>query len=421
MAAPAYSRFDFTQWGTGLDSQGLPRDMNKVYDFYKQVAANPSTPYNQGILNGLKAYAKNNPGSASDPMWVTNALDWYWRDIQRKSQKAPTMFGPLDSILKPAITLAASAINPALGVAVGGGLGAANGGGVMGGLLGAAGGYAGGSALNSIASGGLANFGKELLSSPLQTLGGAATKLLGGGGGSGGSGIGSTLLQAAPQLVGAGLSYASGGGNDAYDAQLLAARNAEAQRQATRAQGANQVASTFANQDDYYRRLRSSIFDYQKAGLDENLDDQSRELKFELARRGHLGGSSEVDALGDLQRLYSQGTLRAGSLADDAVARARSADQAAKAGAIRDISLDVDANQAIGNAVSQSQLAAQQAADAAKGEDIGQVFNSLGYLYQQGQAKKGAQRAAATVAGWGRGGSGVGPASSYGGTNYARA
>ena len=82
----AYSRFNYTQWGTGLDSQGLPRDSSKVYEFYKQVAANPSTAYNKGILSGIQGYAKNNPGSTSDPTWVTNALDWYWRDIQRKSQ-----------------------------------------------------------------------------------------------------------------------------------------------------------------------------------------------------------------------------------------------------------------------------------------------------------------------------------------------
>lgn len=452
----AYSRFDFTQWGTGLDSQGLPRDATKVMDFYRQVAANPSTPYAQGILQGIQAYAKNNPGSTSDPMWVTNALDWYWRDIQRKSQKAPSMFGPLDSILKPAITLGAGLINPALGAVVGGGLGAANDGGIIGGLLGAAGGYTGGSALKGAASafsnaGGwstlmnapgtfASNLGRGALTSLQNYLPGYGGSLTGAGGGAaalalkggttalqalggtggagtaGGSGLKSTLLAAAPQLVGAGLSYASGSGSDAYDQQLIAARNAEARRQATRDANAAAVSATMNNQDDYYRRLRSNVFDYQKSALDERKADESRELKFELARRGHLGGSQEVDAIGDLTRLYQQGLLKAGTLADDTVNYTRASDQNAKQQALLSVLNDADANQAIQSAVNQSQLASQQALDAAKGQNLGDVFTGLGYLYQQGQQAN--ERRRATVDYYARRGTGgsVGPASSYSGS-----
>ena len=148
----AYSRFDYTQWGTGLDSQGLPRDSNKVYDFYKQVAANPSTPYNKGILSGIQAYGKNNPGSVSDPTYVTNALDWYWRDIQRKSQKENGFFQSLPGKI---VGIGATALGSVLGGPIGGaiaggitgGLGSKS---VLGGLTGALGGYFGGGLLNKV-------------------------------------------------------------------------------------------------------------------------------------------------------------------------------------------------------------------------------------------------------------------------------
>lgn len=217
MAAPAYSRYDYTQWGTGLQSQGLSTNPADVYKFYQQVAANPSTAYNKGIIAGVQAYGKNNKGSLSDPNYITNALDWYWRDIQRKSQKAPTMFGPLDSIIKPALTIGASIINPALGAAVGGVLGAANGGGLLGGALGALGGYGAGGTLKGIGSA-LGNAGglSTLLKAPgtfASNLGrGALTSLQNIIPGYGGS-IGSTLSGGLSSIPGTGfLSSIAGGG-----------------------------------------------------------------------------------------------------------------------------------------------------------------------------------------------------------------
>ena len=143
----AYSRFDYTQWGTGLDSQGLPRDMNKVYDFYKSVAANPSTPYNQGILSGIQGYAKNNPGSTSDPFWTTNALDWYWRDIQRKSQKENGFFQTLPGKILNTAAQVGLGFVPGVGPALSAGFGAITGGiqgGFSGALLGGLSGYGAG-------------------------------------------------------------------------------------------------------------------------------------------------------------------------------------------------------------------------------------------------------------------------------------
>lgn len=416
--AQTYQRYDHTLKGAGLANEGYSLgNPQQVLEYFNRMSTNPHDANEKRFVDKVRTYAKNNRGSWTDPNYVAQAVDWAFRDDMRKNKKPPKMFGPLDSIIKPALTLAASAVNPALGAVVGGGLGAANDGGIIGGLLGAAGGYAGGNAINSIASNGLKAFGKELLANPLQTLGGAATKLVGaGGGGSGGSGggVGSALLSAAPQLAGAAFSMLGSGGSDPYEATLLAQRNAEAARTAARTAGTNAVNTAMNNQGDYYDRLRSSVFDFQKGNLDRERDDQSRELKFELARRGHLGGSAEIDAVGDLTRLYQEGLLNAGTVADDAVRQTRAGDQNARAQAIRDITLDVDQNTALNNAVSQAQLASAQALDSARGQNLGDVFGNLGYLYQQGQAKRERQRA--TTDYYGRRGTSVGPASSASGT-----
>lgn len=223
------------------------------------------------------------------------------------------------------------------------------------------------------------------------------------------------MISATPQLAGAALSYlGSAKDQDPYQRELNAARTAQAQRQQSLTRNTAQVGAAFGSNDDYYKRVRSGVFDYQKNSLDTERDKQSRELKFELARRGHLGGSAEIDAVGELSRLYSEGLLNAGSLADGTVNSVRSSDERAKNQAQRDVLLDIDANTAIQGGVNQAQLASQQALDSAKGQNLGDVFGGLGYLYQQGQAKK--ERTRANVDYAARRGSTVGPASSNSGT-----
>lgn len=141
------TRYDYTKWGTGLQSQGLSTNPADVFKFYQQVAASPTSAYNKGILSGIQAYGKNNKGSTSDPNYITNALDWYWRDIQRKSQKEN---GFLDSTLGKVLSTAAQVglgFVPGVGPALSAGFGAITGGlqgGLGGALLGGLSGYGAG-------------------------------------------------------------------------------------------------------------------------------------------------------------------------------------------------------------------------------------------------------------------------------------
>lgn len=244
----ASTRYDYTKWGTGLQSQGLPLDPTKVYDFYKQVAANPSTAYNKGILSGIQGYAKNNPGSTSDPLWVTNALDWYWRDIQRKSQKENGFFDSTLGKVLGTVAQVGLGFVPGVGPALSAGFGAIQGGltgGIGGALLGGLGGYGAGQLGSGLSgafsgAGGLStltkapgtffsNLGRNGLTSLQNILPGYGGSLTGAGGafsslpgaasvagragsaaagGSGSMGFFTDLLKsAAPDLIGGAVNY----------------------------------------------------------------------------------------------------------------------------------------------------------------------------------------------------------------------
>lgn len=388
---------------------------------------------------------------------VVNSRDWMIREQARGNLQGGGGLGGLIMKAAPTIMGIVSG-NPLAGAIAGGAQGGiANDGDLLGIVKGAAGGAAGGYAGSKVFGGGAPNpnavpgastgvttpVGGGAITGSGTAAGGGAAAGAGAGTTAGGSVIdklvaaikgtapgqaaagavsgGSNLLDLikdygvpAAQLGVAGAGLLGMGASGDMDDALAASALAEKNRQAARAAGVSNAEAAFADQGDFYNRLRNSIFGYHREGLEEELGNQSRELKFELARRGHLGGSQELDNTADLTRLHNKGLLRASGIADTAVNQARAGDQAAKAAAIRDINLDVDSGSAIANAAAQSQIAAQNASDFARGQDVGDVFNSLGYLYQQGQQAKERKRAV-TDYGRSRGGIAPGPASSASG------
>lgn len=267
------ARFDYTQQGSGLLSQGLEYNSAKIFDWYNSWKGAASTPYQQGILKGMQGYAKNNPANYNDPGWVTNAIDWYFRDNQRKSQKEN---GFLDSTLGKVLSTAAQVglgFVPGVGPALSAGFGAITGGlqgGLGGALLGGLSGYGAGqlgSGLGSAFSGAgglstlakapgtfFSNLGRNGLSSLQNYLpgyGGNVSSALSGLGSSaggflssaarGGSGAAASpgggmsfftdiLKSVAPDLIGGGIQY-------------LGAQNAQ--------QDFNRIAQQLAQQTQY--------------------------------------------------------------------------------------------------------------------------------------------------------------------------
>jgi len=356
------------------------------------------------------------------PGQLVNALDYAYREEGRKQQtKGGGFLDFLKSMIGPvagtALGFAVPVIGPALGGTIGGAIQGGVEDGIKGALIGGLKGYGTGAGAGWLAGkAGLAGGAAPIIdkstsiSGAVAGGGGGGANLLGAAasGASTGASVLDRILDAAP-AVGTGLAYLDSTRNRTPSA-VPAAQTAEDQRRAIRARGVSAVDQAFANQDPYYDRLRSSIFDFHTSELDRDYGDQNRELKFELARRGQLGGSQEVDNAAELRRLYSRGRLDAGRIADETVNRSRLADQNARTQAISDIYMDVDANQAVNNALGQSRVASQQAADFARGQNVSDVFSNFAYLYQQGQQGRDRRRAAADYYG---GSVGVRPASNY--------
>lgn len=371
--------------------------------------------------------------------WLVPALDYAVREEARKYKtKGGGFMSFLTKLVGPAVgALVLPGVGSALGATISAGAGGAIGGAIQGGIsdgpMGAAiGGLTGygvgsgvGAAKNLLTGAPLSNVNQFMPADVAARAGttpvGAAGRLAGVMGQNPGSNIGAAagpagsvldrVVNAAPLAL-AGMSYLDASRQQPASIAPQAA-SGEAARQAMRDRGLADVDRAFANQDGYYDRLRSSIFDFQTANLDRDYGDQQRELKFELARRGHLGGSQEIDNAAELRRLYNEGRLGAGSVADGAVRQARMADQSARAQAMQDIYMDVDSGEAIGNALNQSRLASEQAADFARGQNLGDVFGRFAYLYSQGRDANERQRAARD---FGSRRVSIGQASNYGGS-----
>jgi hypothetical protein len=164
--------------------------------------------------------------------------------------------------------------------------------------------------------------------------------------------------------------------------------------------GESSLASQARSRKDVLEKLYSTIGDdvraYHAQRLGEDLADTQREAKFELARRGHLGGSQELDVAGDVRKLNDRRLLEIGVLGDAAVSDARGRDQQARLGAIRDINADVDADSAIQGALSQVGLNTRAATEFGQGQNLGDAFAALTYLY--GRRREAGQREAARQA-----------------------
>lgn len=191
-----------------------------------------------------------------------------------------------------------------------------------------------------------------------------------------------------------------------YEEELAAYKAALAQNAAARG-----AAGKYKEIED---RIARNVTDFQTRDLGEQLAQTSIRLKDELARRGHIGGSQQVDQEAELRRLNDDALLDIGNQANQARLNFRSDRSRALSNAVAQINADVDASTAINQALSQTDLAARQAEETAKGENLGDVFSRLAYLYgiqQQGAGRRAAeqqynQRFSASM---------VGPGGSYSG------
>lgn len=155
------------------------------------------------------------------------------------------------------------------------------------------------------------------------------------------------------------------------------------------------------------------VRDYNLMGLAEQRAKADREAGFDLARRGQVGSSSEIDSLRDRDRITDDALRATEADALSASNSLRSGDATAQAGLHQGVNAGLGTGEAITDALKALQFQSQQNMDYIKGRAIGDAanqFSTMAQAYQLGDARKRARDYASSL--------GLPGASSYGGTLY---
>jgi hypothetical protein len=147
-----------------------------------------------------------------------------------------------------------------------------------------------------------------------------------------------------------------------------------------------------------YREVRNNAFAAGERELNEDRDDASRKLKFELFARGLNGGSEDVNQNATLGRTYTEGVMDLGAKADAAKADFRGTDESTRLNLLQSIDAGMDMGSALSAATSGMQVASEKATADAQGTSLGNLFDNAGLMYQYGQYSQGKQ--AGQQAGW---------------------
>ncbi len=161
------------------------------------------------------------------------------------------------------------------------------------------------------------------------------------------------------------------------------ARNASAREAA----GSNAEARTAL-----YDRLKGDVRDYYLNDLNRQRTDTERTARFGLARRGVIGGSSELDVADRILEEYNRGVLDIGNRADQAAVRARAADERARLDLISRIRSGMQAGNALASATNALQNNLEDAKANAMAQSLGQVFSDYGYYLAERAKERGYRR-----------------------------
>lgn len=109
-------------------------------------------------------------------------------------------------------------------------------------------------------------------------------------------------------------------------------RQAEERRQNNITQGSNEISSVFGQFDDnFYNQRSQGYLDYALPQLDQQYQDEQRQLIAQLARTGNLNSSLRGDLSGKLLGQYNTNKLNLQNTANSYASSARSAVEQARA------------------------------------------------------------------------------------------
>ena len=145
------------------------------------------------------------------------------------------------------------------------------------------------------------------------------------------------------------------------------------------------------NRATLYDQQRKSVYDLNRMDVDRQAAEAERANRFGLARAGLLGGSANVDSIGDLDRRTNEGLMRAGGIADQASADLFSADERTRANLISLAQSGIDTGTAAQQALKGLEVNAANAAGARAGATVGDLFGSMSQAYLMNQMRQGQQ------------------------------
>ncbi len=143
-----------------------------------------------------------------------------------------------------------------------------------------------------------------------------------------------------------------------------------------------------------YAQARDDVRDYFMNDLNRQRTDTERTARFGLARRGVIGGSSELDVADNILEQYNRAVLDIGNRADATATRLRAADEQARLDLISRIRGGMSADNAIQSAMSTLQTNIDSARENAMAQALGQVFSDYGFYTTQKAKERGYARGA---------------------------
>ena len=130
-----------------------------------------------------------------------------------------------------------------------------------------------------------------------------------------------------------------------------------------------------------YDNQKAAVYDLNRMDVDRQAAEAERANRFGLARAGLLGGSANVDSIGDLDRRTNEGLMRAGG----------NADERTRANLISLAQSGIDTGTAAQQALNGLEVNAANAASARAGATVGDLFGSMSQAYLMNQMRAGQQ------------------------------
>jgi hypothetical protein len=141
-----------------------------------------------------------------------------------------------------------------------------------------------------------------------------------------------------------------------------------------------------------YDKNRTNIMNYFTHGLNEQLGDTTEQQTYDLARRGLLKGSEDMQAEAGRTRRYDDSLFRLRNEADSSVNKLRSSDETARLNLLGNIRAGMDQQSAVAGATAALNNNVNTASNAAYATQFSGLFDDLNNLYKQGNYNQGQSR-----------------------------